>query len=65
MSYKLFDVIVLTQDIKSEGLYSGALGTIVEIYQKPHVAYEVEFCDSTGKTLVQLALTADLFRPHK
>jgi Domain of unknown function (DUF4926) len=65
MNYELFDVVVLTLAFKSEGLEIGSVGTIVEIYKEPHIAYEVEFCDSVGKTLAQLALTPDLFRPYK
>ena len=56
MSYSIFDTIVLIQDIPEEGLISGMIGVIVDIYNEPAEAYEVEFCDSSGKTLALLAL---------
>jgi hypothetical protein len=62
MTYELFNVITLTQPLATQGLEIGAIGTIVEIYKNPYVAYEVEFCDQYGRTLVQLVLTSDLFQ---
>lgn len=53
---KLLDVVVLRQDIPDEGLHAGAQGTIVDIYDEPCLAYEVEFCDNLGKTIALLAL---------
>lgn len=56
MSYSIFDTIVLIQDMPEEGLTSGMVGVIVDIYNEPVEAYEVEFCDSNGKTIALLAL---------
>jgi hypothetical protein len=44
---KLFDVVRLTSDLPEEGLRAGAEGTIVEVYERPEPAYEVEFADGT------------------
>ena len=44
---KLFDVVRLTTDLPGDGLAAGAEGTIVEVYEKPAPAYEVEFSDGT------------------
>jgi hypothetical protein len=55
------DVVRLRQAIPSESLPEGAIGTIVAEFTKPNEAYEVEFCDSNGRTINQLALTPDQF----
>jgi hypothetical protein len=44
---KRFDVVRLTSDLPEEGLQAGAEGTIIEVYEKPEPAYEVEFTDGT------------------
>lgn len=44
---KLFDVVRLTSDLPEDGLRAGAEGTIVEVYEQPEAAYEVEFTDGT------------------
>ena len=42
------DVVSLTQDLPDFGIKRGMLGTIVHIYTRPKLAYEVEFCDKDG-----------------
>ncbi len=44
---KIFDVVRLIADLPEEGLQSGSEGTIIEVYEKPEPAYEVEFTDGT------------------
>lgn len=51
-----FEVVVLVVDIPDEGLTKGQIGTIVDIYTSPSLAYEVEFCDKQGRTVALLAL---------
>jgi hypothetical protein len=46
---KLLDVIALLADKPEENLVSGQVGTIVEVLA-PDV-FEVEFCNSEGRTL--------------
>jgi len=46
---KLLDVIALLADMPEENLVSGQVGTIVEVLA-PDV-FEVEFCNSEGRTL--------------
>lgn len=48
-SVKLLDVIALLDDKPALGLSSGQVGTVVEVLA-PEV-FEVEFCDSEGRTL--------------
>ena len=56
---KELDVVSLTQDLSDFGIKKGMLGTIVHVYRRPELAYEVEFCDKDGRTIEQLALTPD------
>lgn len=59
MTYSLFDVVVLVEDIPEEGLLAGIKGAVIEIYSQPDEGYEVEFCDGQGRTVAQLALSPD------
>jgi hypothetical protein len=61
MTYSLFDVIKLTVNLPEYNLSIGMVGAIIDIYENPFLAYEVEFCDENGHTLAQLALTSDQF----
>jgi hypothetical protein len=54
------DVVVLRSDLPGEGLKKGTQGVIVAIFEKPELAYEVEFCDAEGRTLAEIALKPDL-----
>lgn len=58
---KLLDVVALKLDILDEKLEVGMQGTIVHIFDTPTKAYEVEFANEDGETIVQLALTPDQF----
>ena len=48
-TFKLLDVIALTEDIPEHHLRRGQVGTIVEVFEGGK-AFEVEFSDSTGRT---------------
>ena len=65
MSYSLFDTVALTVDLPEQGLRSGAIGAVVDVYAKPSVAYEVEFCDALGRTVAMLALAPEQIRLAK
>jgi hypothetical protein len=56
---KLFDIVALASDLPEEGLTAGAEGTIIEVYERPEPAYEVEFSDDDGTTIATVALPAD------
>lgn len=62
MMFSLFDVVTLTQDMPEEGLYAGMIGAVIDVYSKPVMAYEVEFCDALGRTIGQLALLPEQLR---
>jgi hypothetical protein len=51
---KLLDVVALIEDVDSEGLRRGEVGTVVE--QWKHGVFEVEFSDNTGKPYAFAAL---------
>ncbi|MEV6850004.1 DUF4926 domain-containing protein [Actinoplanes sp. NPDC051411] len=54
---KLYDVVRLMVDLPDEGLSAGAVGAVVHVFEKPNLAYEVEFADEDGQTIAQLPLT--------
>jgi hypothetical protein len=54
---KLLDVVALVEDLNSEGLRRGEVGTVVE--QWKHGVFEVEFSDNSGKTYASAALRPD------
>ncbi|NHC43550.1 DUF4926 domain-containing protein [Bacillus sp. MM2020_1] len=57
---KQFDVVKITKDNPFEGITKGRIGTILEVYDDNH--YEVEICDSNGKTLFLGALSRDYLK---
>lgn len=51
---KLLDVVALVEDVDSEGLRRGEVGTIVEQWKDG--VFEVEFSDNSGKAYAFAAL---------
>lgn len=60
---KLYDTVRLLVDLPDEGLEAGAVGAVVHVFERPNVAYEVEFTDADGRTVAQLPLAADQLEP--
>jgi hypothetical protein len=58
----LLDTIITTTDFPQDQVLAGDLGTIVEIYTRPHLACEVEFVNPDGTTRALLTLTPDQVR---
>jgi hypothetical protein len=56
-SVDILDVVALTEDLPERGLYSGQVGTIVEILE-PRV-FEVEFSDDEGRAYASVALKSE------
>lgn len=52
---QLLDVVALTEDVPSEGLRRGQVGTIVEVFSPTE--FEVEFSDDQGRAYAVLPLT--------
>jgi hypothetical protein len=51
---ELLDVLALTEDLDSEGLRRGEVGTVVEQWKDG--VFEVEFSDNTGKAYAFAAI---------
>jgi hypothetical protein len=56
--FQEYEVVRLKRNIPSRNLSIGARGTILVVYDDPHLpsAYEIEFIDDDGKTLAVLTL---------
>ncbi len=54
---KLLDVVALTEDLQSEGLRRGEVGTVVEKWDDG--VFEIEFSGDTGKAYAFAAVPAD------
>ena len=63
MKYSLLEVVKLQQDLPGSNLQKGDIGAIVEVYSNPYEAYEVEFCDTKGKTIALLTLKPEQLMP--
>ncbi|MCW3820406.1 DUF4926 domain-containing protein [Micromonospora sp. DR5-3] len=58
----LYDLVELREALPEENLPAEAVGTIVHVFHRPQLAYEVEFTDEDGRTLSSVALTPDKLR---
>lgn len=64
MKLSPYDVVFLNEDMPDLGLTKGQQGVILDVYHSPSQAYEVEFCNKEGKTLLCLALSPDKLSQH-
>lgn len=55
----LLDFVVLVHDRPRDGLIKGQRGTVVEVYEHPRRAYEVEFVDGEGYTVALITAGPD------
>ena len=51
---KLLDVVALLEDRPKDGLASGQVGTVAEVYSPD--GFKVEFLDSQGRTIALVTL---------
>lgn len=58
----LFDIIYLKKNLPKNNLFEGDIGTIVHIYTKPSLAYEIEFCNQNGETIQLITLEESDFK---
>lgn len=61
MKIELYDVVRLIDISGTENLKPGAIGTVLEQYDKPKTAYEVEFSGSKGFTIELMAFEQKQF----
>ncbi|WP_089153982.1 DUF4926 domain-containing protein [Micromonospora sp. NBS 11-29] len=59
----LYDLVQLRDALPQEKLPAGAVGTIVHVFHRPELAYEVEFADEDGRTVNTVALTPEKLSP--
>jgi ATP-dependent exoDNAse (exonuclease V) alpha subunit len=60
---KILDTIIITVNIPDHRVLAGDIGTVVEIYTKPHLAFDVEFVNPDGSTRALLTLAPEQVRP--
>jgi hypothetical protein len=58
-AFELLQLVYTRRERRELGLPRGAFGTIVEVFERPHRAYYVEFIDSDGRTTAEVALAVD------
>jgi len=61
MKPKINDTVQLTQPLLEEGLLTGSVGVVVAEFSEPEEAYEVEFSNQSGETIVQVVLRLKQF----
>ena len=53
---RLLDVVALTEDLPTDGLVRGQVGTVVEVLQDG--VFEVEFSDDSGRSYAMVPLAS-------
>ncbi|HSN78018.1 MAG TPA: DUF4926 domain-containing protein [Anaerolineae bacterium] len=59
---ELLETVIATASFPSHSVLAGDLGTVVEIYNIPRLAYEIEFVNPDGSTRALLTLAPDQVR---
>jgi hypothetical protein len=59
MKFRELDVVKTIKVFPEYNLKEGVTGTIVHIFSHPNEAYEVEFSDEAGRTVVMATLLPD------
>lgn len=59
---ELLETVIATVNLPDHQILAGDLGTLVEVYTDPDLAYEVEFVNPDGSTRALLTLTPDQVR---
>ncbi len=52
MTIQLHDLIEVIKDIPEKKIKKGMMGTVIVVFEKPSLAYDVEFCDNYGRALI-------------
>jgi hypothetical protein len=58
----LLETVIATANFPGHSVLAGDLGTVVEVYTQPRLAYEVEFVNPDGSTRALLTLAPDQIR---
>ncbi|KRE61943.1 hypothetical protein ASL11_23860 [Paenibacillus sp. Soil750] len=59
VKFEIFDVVRLLKDFDDEGVLTGEVATIVEVYTLPREGYELEFVGEGGITKALFAVGPD------
>lgn len=59
MKFAEFEVVRLLNAHLEVNLNVGEVGTVIFVHTEPNEAYEVEFANSKGETIVQITLLPD------
>jgi len=59
---KILETVIVTANFPDHQVLAGDLGTVVEVYTEPGLAYEVEFVNPDGTTRALLTLSPDQIR---
>jgi len=59
---KILDTIIITVNIPDHRVLAGDIGTVVEVYTEPHLAFDVEFVNPDGSTRALLTLSPEQVR---
>jgi len=61
-TYELLETVIATASFPNHAVLAGDLGTVVEIYATPRLAYEIEFVNPDGSTRALLTLAPEQVR---
>ncbi len=61
MRYKVLDTVVLDRDLPEQGLRSGDLGAVVQVFEPDGL--DIEFVTASGKTQALVTLNISDVRP--
>jgi hypothetical protein len=61
--YELSQIVELTKDMPEIGLARGTRAAVVQVFEEPDEAYEIEVVDESGDTRAELAVSPDQIRP--
>jgi hypothetical protein len=56
---ELLQVVRAVRDVPEEGVAEGMVGTVIQVFDVPRRAYEVEFADAKGRTVAQATLAEE------
>jgi hypothetical protein len=59
----LLETVIVTEDLLEHQVLAGDLGTVVEVYESPKLAYEIEFVNPDGSTRALLTVQPDQVHP--
>ena len=59
----MHQVVRVVRDVPEQGVTRGMVGAVVEIFELPQLAFEVEFVDAEGRTVLQATMTEGDLEP--